>query len=465
MISATELARLLGAHLTGAPADLSPAPFSEIVIDSREARAGSLFIAMRGEHQDGHRFTLDAVRRGATALLIADESAAVDGVAHFLVDDTLAAIQDAASRWRLQQRAQVVGITGSVGKTTVREATAQLLARHLSTHQSPRNYNGDIGLPIALLGIGPEHDWAVIEIGPYSQQEMEFLVSAAAADVGIVTNVGPTHLERFGTIVDTERIKGLLPESLPAGGLAILNADDPATLRMAERTVADVVRIGIGSRADLQASDVRAHGFDGISFQLREHGTGEQVSIRTPLIGSHQARTALAAVAVGRRAGLSLSQIAESLPKLQPGSRLRRATASNGATIIDDAYNAAPLSMRAALDLLASASPRRIAMLGDMLELGTEERAAHQEIGRYAVPRCDRLIAVGHRSRDLATAAQEGGLRAVDWYPSPELAAAQLEALIEPSDTVLIKASHGIHLEAVVERLTRYSADGGGDPA
>ena len=295
MISTTDLGRLLETHLRGSPPSLSSAPLSEIVIDSREAGSGALFVALRGEHQDGHRFTADAVRRGATALLITDESAAVDGVANFLVDDVLAAIQDAATRWRLEQRAQVVGITGSVGKTTVREATAQLLSQHFSTHQSPRNYNGDIGLPIALLGIGPEHDWAVIEIGPYSQEEMEFLVSAAAADVGIVTNVGPTHLERFGTIADTERIKGLLPESLPADGLAILNADDAATLRMAERTAAEVITIGMGREAELQASSVRPHGFDGISFRLRERGTGEQVSIRTPLIGSHQARTALAA--------------------------------------------------------------------------------------------------------------------------------------------------------------------------
>ena len=215
MISATDLARLLGTHLGGALPSLSSVPFSEIVIDSREAGSGALFVALRGEHQDGHRFTADAVRRGATALLIADESAAVDGVANFLVDDSLAAIQDAATGWRLEQRAQVVGITGSVGKTTVREATAQLLSQHFSTHQSPRNYNGDIGLPIALLGIGPEHDWAVIEIGPYSQQEMEFLVSAAAADVGIVTNVGPTHLERFGTIAGYRANQGALARIAP----------------------------------------------------------------------------------------------------------------------------------------------------------------------------------------------------------------------------------------------------------
>lgn len=465
MISLADLARLLQPHWRSVPEDPSSEPVSQIVIDSREAAAGAVFVALPGENVDGHRFTADAVRRGASAVLISDPNAAVEGATNLLVDDTLAALQDAGRRWRREQRAQVVGITGSVGKTTVREAVAQLLSQHLPTHQSPRNYNGDIGLPIALLGIRPEHEWAVIEIGPYSQQEMEFLVSAAAADVGIVTNVGPTHLERFGTIADTERIKGLLPESLRSGGLAILNADDPATLRMASRTAADVVTIGLSEHADLQATGIVAHGFEGIRFSLQDKRTSELVDVSTPLIGAHQARTALAAAAVGLRAGLALEQIADSLAHLRPGSRLRRAQAQSGATVIDDAYNAAPLSMRAALDLLESEPPGRIAVLGDMLELGTEERTAHREVGVYAAPRCDRLIAVGERSRDLAEAARDAGLALVDWYPTPESASVQLEAILGPDDTVLVKASHAIQLEAVVAYITGYSADGGGDPA
>ncbi len=465
MISPQDLARLLQPHLACEPETPSASPLSEIVIDSREAKPGALFVALPGETHDGHRFTADAVRRGAANLLISDPDAAVQGVTNFVVADTLTAMQDAAIRWRREQRARIVGITGSVGKTTVREATAQLLSQHVPTHQSPRNYNGDIGLPIALMGIGPQHEWAVIEIGPYSQAEMEFLVSAAAADIGIVTNVGPTHLERFGTLADTERIKGLLPESLPAGGLAILNADDPVTRRMRDRTVAEVIKIGLGDDADLQAIQVETRGFDGISFQLQDNRSGERVQVETPLIGSHQAGTALAAAAVGLRAGLSLPRIANSLRRLQPGSRLRKRAAGNGATIIDDAYNAAPLSMRAALDLLASEPLRRIAVLGDMLELGPEERASHREIGEYAASRCDLLIAVGERSRELAKAAREAGLAQVEWRRTPDQAAELAQHVLRPSDTVLVKASHGIHLEAVVSYLTGYSADGGGDPA
>ena len=371
----------------------------------------------------------------------------------FVVEDPLFALQEAGRRWRRQMTAQIVGITGSVGKTTVREATAQLLSQHFPTHQSPRNFNGDIGLPIALLGIDQTDEWAVIEIGPYSQEEMELLVSSAGADIGIVTNVGPTHLERFGTIHDTERIKGLLPASLPESGLAILNGDDPRVRRMAHRTSAPTCTFGYDCDCDLRASDVVSRGFDGIEFTIHHSGSGECVSVQTPLIGAHQAMTVLAAAAVGLRAGLALPDIAQSVERLDPGSRLAHKTAWNNATIIDDSYNAAPLSMRAALDLLTACQPRRIALLGDMYELGSEEQAAHRSLGVYAASRCDWLIAVGERSRDLIDAAREAGHEQACWVAEPEQAAEILRQSLEPSDTVLVKASHAMHLERVVERL------------
>ena len=279
MISPRRLAELLEL-----PVPAATAPFSAVVIDSREAQPGSLFVALRGERTDGHRYVDDAVSRGATGLLVSQPVDVAAGVDLFSVDDTLAALQRAAAAWRNQIAATVVGITGSVGKTTVREATSQLLGQVLGaqrrTYQSPRNFNGDIGLPIALLGLGPEHEWAVLELGPYSQAEMELLVCTARADVGIVTNVGPTHLERFGTLDDTERIKGLLPASLPSDGLAILNADDPRVLNMARRTSAEVLTFGGSADADLRASDVEALGFGGLRFAL--HHRGSSTIVHTP---------------------------------------------------------------------------------------------------------------------------------------------------------------------------------------
>ena len=451
MISSNGLVQLLGDLLLNQPGETTE-PFSEIVVDSREAQHGSLFVALRGETLDGHQFVDDALRRGASAALVS-EASGLRGSSMFVVEDPLFALQEAGRRWRDRMTAQIVGITGSVGKTTVREATYQLLSSWFRAHQSPRNFNGDIGLPIALLGIAPTDEWAVIEIGPYSQEEMVLLVSSARADVGIVTNVGPTHLERFGTLADTERIKGLLPESLPSSGLAILNGDDPPVRRMSARTDADVLTFGLGPRSDLRASDVVANGFDGIEFNLHDTRSDHQVRVNVPLVGSHQAMTALAATAVGLRAGMRLQEIADSLSNLDPGSRLARRTAWNGATIIDDSYNAAPISMQAALDLLSDCRPRRIALLGDMFELGTEERAAHRALGVYAANRCDWLIAVGERSRDIIESAREAGHVQACWLAEADQATEILRYSLEPGDTLLVKASHAMHLETVVERL------------
>ena len=446
MISPRRLAELLELPAPGATA-----PFSAVVIDSREAQPGALFVALRGERTDGHRYVDDAVSRGATGLLVSQPVEAAAGVDVFSVDDTLAALQRAAAAWRNQMAATVVGITGSVGKTTVREATSQLLGAQRRTHQSPHNFNGDIGLPIALLGLGPEHEWAVLELGPYSQAEMELLVCTARADVGIVTNVGPTHLERFGTLDDTERIKGLLPASLPSDGLAILNADDPRVLNMARRTSAEVLTFGGSADADLRASDVEALGFDGLRFDL--HHRGSSTTVHTALVGEHQVMTVLAAAAVGLRAGLSLDQVAAGASLLTQGSRLVRRFAQNGATVIDDAYNAAPLSMRAALDLLALQAPRRVAVLGDMLELGSEEADAHLELGAYAASRCDRLLTVGPRAVAIGVAARAAGLAEVSTHTDSADAAETLLAELRSSDTVLVKASHAIQLERLVDAV------------
>ncbi len=452
MISASQLASLIADQLLHAP-QTNGAPLSEIVIDSREATPRCLFVALPGERLDGHRFVDHALSRGAAAALVSTASG-LRGPRILVVDDPLTSLQEAGRRWRNHVEVQVVGITGSVGKTTVREAVWQLLSQHVPTHQSPRNFNGDIGLPIALLGIAETDKWAVIEIGPYSQEEMELLVSSARADIGIVTNVGPTHLERFGTLDDTERIKGLLPASLPVDGLAVLNGDDERVRRMSQRAHAEVRTFGISAPCDLQAIDIVARGFDGIEFTLIDQRHQQRQRVSTPLIGAHQAMTAMAASAVGLRVGLDLPQIAKSLGNLPPGSRLVRRTAWNGAVIIDDSYNAAPLSMQAALDLLQDCAPRRVALLGDMYELGGQERSAHRQIGRYASDRCDWLIAVGKRSQDIAAAAREAGHRHAYWVAEAEQAVEMLRQSLSRIDTLLVKASHALRLDRVVERLS-----------
>ena len=454
MIGANDLATALDGLLQNRDGCWTGPPFSNIAIDSRRVSPGALFVALQGERTDGHRFLGDALDRGATGLLTRVTPPDLPtGVRDFLVEDPLTALQEAARGWRRQQPARVVGITGSVGKTTTREAIAQVLRGRYETLESPGNFNSEIGLPLALLGLEPKHDWAVVEMGPYGEQEMSLLVQLGAPDVGIVTNVGPTHLERFGSIETTEAIKGLLPASLPTGGLAILNADDERTLRMRERTSARVMLFGMSTHADARATSLRTHGLEGISFRLHLPDAREGIPVRTPLAGAHHVMTALAAAAVATSADISPPEIAEALGRLQAGTRLKARKSYVGATVLDDAYNAAPLSMQAALDLLAEMPGRRVAVLGDMLELGLEEEAAHRSVGTYACGRCDRLIAIGARARGIADGAWDAGHREIQWFEHKNDVVEMLRNEIGADDAVLIKASHGLALETVVQAL------------
>lgn len=452
MISPRELAVTLGETSQSPQADLSSTPFHAAVIDSRKVEPGDLFIALRGEHTDGHKFLGDAAARGATGLLTRVLPPELpDGVAAFVVDDPLEALQRAATCWRRSMDVRVVGITGSVGKTTTREAITQLLRGRYATLESPRNFNSEIGLPLALLELGPEHDWAVLELGPYDLNEIRLLCKIAGPEIGVVTNVGPTHLERFGSLDAIEEAKGMLPESLAADGLAVLNADDDRTMAMRRRTRARVLSFGLSPDADVRATNVESRGLEGLRFDLQIEG--ETVHVETALAGAHHVMTALAAAAVALGAGLSVAQIRDGLETLRPGSRLVVRRAFSGATILDDTYNAAPLSVTAALDLLAETPGRHIAVLGDMLELGSEEEAAHREIGAYCVDRCDRLVAVGSRARGIADGAWDAGHQQIQWYEDKGVAAAALRQEVGADDVVLIKASHGMALETIVEGL------------
>ena len=455
MIGTRDLTTLLGDLLLAPPsAELCDAPFNDVVIDSRRVRPGDLFVALKGTHTDGHKYLEDAVQRGASGVLTRmTPDPAPDGLAVFLVHDTLHALQEAAKRWLASQKALVVGITGSVGKTTVREAIAQTLARKFSTLESPQNFNSEIGLPLALLGLAPTHQRAVVELGPYDRAEMSLLCAVAQPDVGVVTNVGPTHLERYGSLEAIAETKGLLPACLAPSGLAVLNADDPHTLRMREQTPARVVTYGLSADAAVRATGVESHGLDGLRFKL--HAGGQIRAVHTPLAGPHHVYTALAAAAVALDAGFTPTETATALSTLRTGSRLKPRRATSGARILDDTYNAAPLSVKAALDLLAEMPGRRIAVLGDMLELGAEEDTGHREVGAYCVNRCDRLLAVGERARLIADGAWDAGHQQIQWYADKEEATETLRREIGADDVVLIKASHGLALETMVEALVQ----------
>ena len=460
MISPHDLATLLADQLHGTGSDLSETPFHDLVIDSRKVEPGDLFVALRGEQTDGHTYIPDAIARGARSLLVRTALPNLPtGVTAFVVDDPLSALQAAAKQWRQSLDVHIVGITGSVGKTTTREVIAQVLARKYQTLESPRNFNSNVGLPLTLLGLGPEHRWCVMEMGPYDLAEMQLLCDVGAPDIGVVTNVGPTHLERFGSLEAIEEAKGTLPAALPADGVAVLNGDEPRIRHMAARTEAQVLYYGQGREVNVRASDLESHGLDGIVFTL--HMDGVATPVQTALVGAHHIMTALAAAAVASAVGYRPSEIAAALADLHAGVRLRTRRAYSGALILDDTYNAAPLSMRAALDLLAEMPGRRIAVLGDMLELGDQEEAGHREVGAYSVDRCDRLLAIGPRARTIADGAWDAGHKEIQWFETKENATAVLRNEVGADDVVLVKASHGLALETVVEALVDPQPDGG----
>ncbi len=457
MFTAAELVEALGPALldppSGAHRDLR---FARVVVDSREAGPGALFVALAGERTDGHRFIPDAIERGATGILAKgwlDESLTDQRqAALFRVADPLAALQTMARRRRERLSPRVVGVTGSVGKTSTKDAIAGVLSQRYRVLKSGGNRNTEIGLPLTLLGIEPEHERLVLEMGMYQLGDIAALCRIARPQVGVVTNVGPTHLARLGSIDRIAAAKAELVESLPADGYAVLNADDPMVALFGSRTAAAVITFGLSPDADCRATAVESRGLNGLSFSISWRR--EAATVRTPLLGKHHVSTALAAAAVGFGEGLSLDEVTAGLEGLSSGGRLRVRRGINGSTLLDDSYNAGPVSMKAALDLLHETPGRHIAVLGDMLELGSEEEAGHREVGRHAAARADCLFAIGDRAFGMAAAARDAGMRCVRHFQSPAQAGDALAPALGPHQYVLLKGSRTMALDLLADELS-----------
>jgi UDP-N-acetylmuramoyl-tripeptide--D-alanyl-D-alanine ligase len=427
--------------------------FSGVAIDSRQVQPDDLFIALAGEHRHGQEFIPDAISRGATGVIA--EQPPVDlpqEVSLFQVDDTLAALQRLAAYWRGKHRVKVVGITGSVGKTTCKELTAAVLSSGYQVLKSEANLNTEIGLPLTLLQLRPEHERVVLEMGMYGLGEIRLLCQIARPQVGVVTNVGPVHLERLGTLEAIAEAKAELVDSLPSDGWAILNGDDPQVAAMAERASARVALFGESPQCSVRGTVLSTTGLEGISFRLTCNDESAEVS--APLPGRHNLYNALAAAAVGLADGLSLQETAAALAAADVPLRLRTLSGPQGSTILDDAYNASPTSMLAALDLLAELPGRRLALLGDMLELGSFEEEGHRLVGERAARTTNVLYTLGERGRIIAAAAQAAGHQQVRFLPSKEKAAAAIRETLSEGDHLLVKASRVMALETVIEELT-----------
>ena len=448
---------------------------ASVVIDSRQVRPGSLFIAFQGDNVDGHAYVSDAFERGAIAALVEKpvpgEFLSLDirqqiETQEILLDSnkpiclivpsTLDALQSLGKAWRQRfSSLRVIGITGSVGKTTTKELTFSVLSRRFKTLKSEGNYNNEIGLPLTLLSLRPEHEMAILEMGMYTSGEISLLCDLAQPQVGVVTIIGAVHMEWLGSIEAISAAKQELVESLPDApeGVAILNMDEPLVMTMADSTQARIVTYGLDSNADLWADNIESMGLDGIRFTL--HHEEEKLNLQVPLLGRHSVHTALRATAVGLVEGLQWDEIVSGLRDLSAQLRLVAVPGPKDSIILDDTYNSSPESALAALNLLADLDGRRIAVLGDMLELGPVEVASHRLIGRRVRDVADVLVTVGPLGRLIASEALEAGMPAERVFIADDSieAVTILENIVEPADVILVKGSRGVHMDQIVTTM------------
>lgn len=432
-----------------------------ITTDSRGDCSGRLFVALRGANHDAHAFVGAAVQAGCAGLLVdrpRHELPALDrpgpGRSPFVVRvaDTGKALLDLAAEHRRRHRAKVVGITGSCGKTSTKEWLGAVLASVMPAVRSPGSFNNQIGVPLTLFAIEPGTRAAVVEIGTNAPGEIAQLTAVARPDVGIVTCVAPAHLEGLGSLEGVAREKAALPAGLPEGGLCILNGDDAACRAMAELTKADVQFTSVTRATDWFATEVRFHAL-GTTFLLQG-----QRPVTLPRLGTHNVYNALAVIAAASRLGVAEEDILQALARVPSAARRLEPKCAGGVTVFDDTYNMNPQSAAAALQALAGlvGGGRRIAVFGEMLELGTETVNLHRELGAEAArTRQDVLVCVGDGAAPIADGALGAGMAARSVHRVPDLEAALrlLRDLVRPGDRVLCKASRRVALDRLVDRL------------
>jgi UDP-N-acetylmuramoyl-tripeptide--D-alanyl-D-alanine ligase len=436
--------------------------FSRVVTDSRSVTPGALFVALKGERQDGHDFVARTLTDGTAAALVEHVPRDATESPLIIVKSTVEALADMA-RYALarQPKLEVVGITGSLGKTTTKEVVASVLGNKSRVLKSEGNLNSEIGLPMTVLnGLSPEHEVAVLEMAMYQVGDIRFLAKLARPRIGVVTAVQPVHLERLGTIERIHQAKQELVEELPSNGVAVLNADDPRVSAMATATRARVVRYGVTAEAQVRAEHVESHGLDGVEFDLL-HG-GQRRHVHLPLLGAQSVYAALAAAAVAAEQGFTIGETAIALERLSSALRLVIVDGINGARIVDDSYNASPESVLAALNLLHELpGKRKIAVLGDMRELGSETEPGHRRVGRRAAEVLDILVVYGPASRITAEEARRVGMPrgCVHEARSHEEIVELLRAELRPGDEVLVKGSLAMGMSAVVRGIVSTAGE------
>jgi len=440
-VSLTDVAALVGGTLHGDGAGMVTA----VEVDSRKAADGVLFAAFDGEHVDGHDYVPGALAAGAAGALV---SRPVDGPS-ILVDDVLKALSTLARHQIETARPTVVGITGSQGKTSVKDLLAHILSGIGPTIAPVGSFNNELGVPLTVLRSDADTRFLVIEMGARGIGHIAHLCRIARPSIGVVLNVGTAHVGEFGSPDAIAVAKGELVEALGPGGTAVLNADDPRVVAMASRTTAPVITFG--ERGDVRVADLRLDERGEPRFTLSYDD--EQMATHVPQVGRHVAFNAAAAAAAAIAAGVGLDVVVERLASAGASSpmRMERHVRADGVVVVNDAYNANPESMTAALEAIAELpARRRVAVLGEMLELGELSAAAHHDVGRLAsVLGFDRVIAVGEGAAAIADGAGDVG----ELVPDVDVAVSTLSAWLTGSDVVLVKASRGCRLERVVAGL------------
>ncbi|MFL5733062.1 MAG: UDP-N-acetylmuramoyl-tripeptide--D-alanyl-D-alanine ligase [Chloroflexia bacterium] len=460
-----------GGQLDGAPTpDLLRLTFHGAAIDSRKTLDEALFVALKGERVDGHDYVLEAARHGARSALVRHDWQPPDalltpvGAPHAApspfplvrVEDPLSALQRFAGWWRARHSVQVIGITGSVGKTSAKELTASVLSRRFDTLKNEGNLNNEVGLPLTLLNLTGIHQKAVLEMGAgYAFGELTLLCELARPEIAIELNVHPVHAERLGTLENIALNKSELVRALPASGTALLNGDDPLVREMRAVTPARVLHYGLSPEHDLYATSIESRGLQGVNFTLHFNPTGEQWQVKLPLLGRHSVYAALAAAGAAHAAGMTWDDIIDALQTVEARARLLVVPGRNGSTLIDDTYNASPASTLAALDLLHEMEGRHIAVLGDMRELGTYELEGHLQVGRKVPSVAEVLVLVGALGRLIGEEAIRSGMvpERVFFTATNGQAIDYLRGLLHPGDYALIKGSRGLSMEEIVDGL------------
>lgn len=428
--------------------------FERITTDSRKISSGALFIALKGENFNGEDFAEESLKKGAAAVLVSrgfDKN--LDGVV-IKVDDTLTAYRQIAGAWRERFDIPIVAVTGSNGKTTTKDLTAAALDALGQVQKTSGNFNNEVGVPMTLLGIKDKTNAAVVEIGMRGLGQIESLAAVVKPTIGIVTNVSETHIELLGSIENIAKAKGELVEAIESGGTIILNADNHHTIEM-KNLVRDGVKVltySLDKGADFVAKNIL---IGSVSTEFTLSFRGKEYDFEIPMLGRHNVSNALAAIAAGYAVGLTVPEVQRGFSTLTTTKMRYEVIRRDGLTIINDAYNASPASMRAAIHTTSEIyNGRLIAVLGDMLELGDISEQLHREIGAELVEnKFDTLITLGELGKFIAAGARDAGLTNVYSFNTHEDAAKKILELVKDGDTILFKASHVMHMEKIIELI------------